>query len=153
MSPLFGKKKKEDDLTEQEDTWIVSQGIHNDSPMIARYDAKYKNFKNRKKYKYQVGVAIPLNNPNPGGLPDPEENRALSDIEDKIDNILCIDDNTLFVSVLTTGVMKEFVFYTSDPETIKIHFENLQNQISSHKIQLMIQIDEDWDAYEYFQPQ
>jgi hypothetical protein len=43
--------------------------------------------------------------------------------------------------------MREFVFYTRDPQRLKHRFEQLRNHITSHELQLLIQMDEAWEIY------
>jgi Family of unknown function (DUF695) len=54
---------------------------------------------------------------------------------------------SLLVAIITTSGMREFVFYTRDPERVKHRFEQLRNQITSHELQLMIQVDEAWEIF------
>ena|SRR6516165_6279490 len=53
----------------------------------------------------------------------------------------------LFVAIITTSGMREFVFYTRDPEQVRKRFEEVRTGITSHQIQLMIQPDEGWSVY------
>lgn len=57
---------------------------------------------------------------------------------------------SLLVAVITTSGMREFVFYTREPEHVKQRFAGLRRSITSHEIQLMIQPDKKWKVYAQF---
>jgi tyrosine-protein phosphatase YwqE len=91
---------------------------------------------------------VPLRNPEPSGLPNSTELPELSVIEDEICELLESEKESLFVAIVTTGGMQEYVFYTSSPEQVKLKFDQLRGKITSHKIQLMIQPDKDWRVFD-----
>lgn len=115
--------------------------------MIVRSNTGYKKFKSVADYDHQVGIAVPMRSPAPNGMPLPEEGAELDLIEDTICESLEAQADSLFVAVITTGGMREFVYYTRAPETVKQQFEQLRSSITSHEIQLMIQPDPDWGLY------
>ncbi|MBF0502246.1 MAG: DUF695 domain-containing protein [Candidatus Riflebacteria bacterium] len=127
--------------------WSIVQGQHNDKIMIVRLNTGYKEFGGIHGYEYQVGIAVPLHSPEPTGLPSPEEDSQLGEIEDAIGASLEQQAESLFVAIITTSGMREFVFYTRDPEQVKQRFRQLQSVITSHEIQLMIRSDKDWEVY------
>jgi hypothetical protein len=127
--------------------WSVANGEHNGKPMFVRTNAGYRNFKGAIGYEHQVGIAVPLLHPEPSGLPASTELHDLDFIEDAICELLETDGESLFVAVITTSGMREFVLYTRSPEQVKRKFEELRNKVKSHEIQLMIQPDKDWQVY------
>jgi hypothetical protein len=68
-------------------------------------------------------------------------------IEDAICNSLQEQAESLLVAIITTSGMREFVFYTRAPQKVQESFEQLRESITSHEIQLMVQLDETWDVY------
>jgi len=94
-----------------------------------------------------VGIAVRLHSPETTGLPSREENAELLAIEDAMCPALQEQAESLLVAIITTGGMREFVFYTHAPEQVKLRFERIRKSITSHEMQLMIQPDEDWEAY------
>jgi hypothetical protein len=115
--------------------------------MIVRSNAGYRDFGSVPGYEHQVGIAVPLRTPEPTGLPSPAEDAELGHIEDLICSSLQDQAESLLVAVITTGGMREFAFYTRDPERLKQRFEQLRNSITSHELQLMIQLDKAWGVY------
>ena len=90
---------------------------------------------------------MPLHSPEQTGLPSPTEDAELAAIEDAIRGLLQEQAESLLVAVITTSGMREFVLYTRAPEVAEKRFEQLRTRIVTHQIQLMIQLDNDWDVY------
>ena len=115
--------------------------------MFVRTNTAYRNFRGVIGYEHQVGIAVRLICPEPSGLPSSTECRDLDAIEDAICDLLEAGAESLFVAVITTSGMREFVLYTRSPEQVKQKFEELRSRVKSHEIQLMIQPDKDWKVY------
>jgi len=92
--------------------------------------------------------AFHISAPEPTGLPSSAENAELGEIEDAICRSLQEQAESLLVAIITTSGMREFVFYTRAPQQLQRRFEQLRNHITSHEIQLMIQLDKTWGVYE-----
>lgn len=144
---FFGKKALNPEQLPIGEAWSVSQGDHDGKPMIVRFHSGYGKFKGVEGYEHQVGIAVPLNAPEPSGLPSSAENRELDSVEDALCAALESGRESLLVAIITTSGMREFVFYTLAPEQVKAKFEQLRKNINSHKIQLMIQPDKEWDVF------
>jgi hypothetical protein len=127
--------------------WSVAEGVYNRRPMFVRTNTIYRDIMGVIGYEHQVGIAVPLRIQELSGLPSSEEFEELNSIEDSICGLLEIERESLFVAAISTGGMREFVFYTRSPELVKQKFQQLQSTISSHGIQLMIQLDRDWKIY------
>jgi hypothetical protein len=115
--------------------------------MFVSTNEGYRSFKTVPGYEHQVGIAVPLNDPEVTGLPGAAELAMLDEIEDAICTSLEEQTESLFVAVITTGGMREFVFYTRHPDRVRERVALLRERISSHEIQLMIQPDRDWQTY------
>jgi predicted DNA-binding protein with PD1-like motif len=61
-----------------------------------------------------------------------------------------VGNESLFAAVITTGGMREFVFYTSNPQTVEVKLKKLRDTIESHTVQGTIKPDEDWGVYRQF---
>jgi hypothetical protein len=127
--------------------WSVSEGKHNGNPMFVRTNVGYRGLPGVAGYDHQVGIAVPLNHPDPSGFPSPDEGEDLSAIEDMVCRLLDAENESLFVASITTSGMRELVYYTRDPKKVKLKFERVRDSISTHRIQLMIQLDKNWDVY------
>lgn len=127
--------------------WSVGEGEHEGKTLIVRCNNGYRDCGSVAGYEHQVGVAVPLRAPDPTGLPGPEEDAQLGDLEDSICTSLEAQADSLLVAIITGSGMREFVFYTRAPDTVRQRFELLRASITSHEIQLMIQPDKDWRVY------
>ncbi|MBI5802999.1 MAG: DUF695 domain-containing protein [Verrucomicrobia bacterium] len=146
----FNKNTSRPDRLPIDDSWSVGQGENNGNVMFVRYNTAYRKFGSVPDYEHQVGICVPLCSPEPTGLPSPEESEQLRVLEDTICDSLGAEAESLLVAVITTSGMREFVFYTRAPESVKLRFEALLKSITSHEIQLMIQPDADWNVYASF---
>jgi hypothetical protein len=144
---MFRKKNPSiDSITVQED-WSISQGIYDENVIFIRINNGLRKLAGHPEYAHQVGIAVPLNNPNEHGLPESDEGEELGVIEEHLLDSLLTDNESLFVGAITTGGMREFVFYTSSPEQVVNKFKTIQKIISTHELQLLIQLDKDWRTF------
>jgi hypothetical protein len=127
--------------------WSVGEGQNNGKVMIVSSNTGYREFGSLPGYEHQVGIAVPLRAPESTGLPSPAEDAELGEIEEVICSSLQEQAESLLVAVITTSGMREFVFYTRAPEQLQQRFQQLRSRITSHQIQLMIQLDKAWGIY------
>ena len=143
----FRKKKPQLDRLPLDGPWSLGSGQHDGKVMIVRCNKGYRAFGSVTGYEHQVGIAVPLRSPEPNGLPSPAENKELGAIEDTICNSLQVQAESLLVAIITTGGMREFVFYTRAPQQVEERFAHLHEDITSPEIQLMIRPDKAWGLY------
>lgn len=132
--------------------WGVAQSGLETSPLIVRYNESAREWVGHKELTIKLGFAIPLNSPNEGGLPNPDENEQLNAIEDIIVREVSSMARGLYTLALTTGVMKEFVFYISPGIDIKTLHESIQALVGTHDVQCMATMEPDWQSYADFTP-
>jgi hypothetical protein len=137
---------------EKEHRWVVVQAAHQGEPVIIRYNETIREWVGHPELPIRLGFAVPLNRPNQGGLPDPDENAALRPIEDLILREVSRETRGVFVLTLTDGVMKEWVFYVAPgADLAKLH-QGIRSQVSSHDVQCMAIKDPEWASYRAFVP-
>ncbi len=139
-------------LTQDSHSWGVAQAEVDSSPLIIRYNESAQSWVGHSELPIKLGFAIPLNSPNEGGLPDPGENEQLNDIEDTIVREIEARTRALHALALTTGVMKEFVFYIPRGTDIKSIHEGIQTSVATHEVQCMAINEPKWDSYRQFAP-
>lgn len=144
---MFRKKYPAIDSIVVQENWGISQGVYDGNVIFIRINNGLKGLARHPEYAHQVGIALPLNYPNEHGLPESGEGEELSVIEDHLVDSLLIKNESLFVGAITTGGMREFVFYTSNPDQVVSKFKAIQELVSSHELQLMIQLDKDWQTF------
>lgn len=143
----FKKKSASPDRLPLDGPWSVANGQNNGRIMIVRSNTGYREFGSLQDYEHQVGIAVPLRQAEATGLPSAAEGAQLDQLEDAICSSLEEKAESLLVAIITTNGMREFVFYTREPERVKQRFDELREKITSHTIQLMIQSDPQWRVY------
>lgn len=143
----FKRKHPPIEQLELEESWSVSVGGVQGKPVIARVNRGVGQAVRHPELAHQVGVAVPLNDPDGTGLPGMDESEQLAAIESKVVDRLQADGQSLHVAVITTGGMREFVFYTTDPEGTRRRFDEAAKEVETHELQLMIQEDPKWRVY------
>jgi len=140
-----------DSLEDIEQLWSVGKVSYSWGPLIVRYSVTAQNWLKHPMLPVKLGFAIPLNYPNKGGLPHPEENREL----DLAEGIICQEVlsrfNGIYTLALTTGKMKEFVFYIPFENNInskvsEIH-KIVDKEVKTHEVQCMAKKDPEWTSY------
>lgn len=140
-------------LTEDSHSWGVAQAGGDPSPLIIRYNQTARSWAGHPELPIKLGFAIPLNSPNQGGLPDPAENEQLNDIEDVVIREIETRTRALQALALTTGLIKEFVFYVPRGTDIKAIHEAVQTAVATHEVQCMAVNEPKWDSYREFAPE
>lgn len=128
-----------------ESNWAVAEGEMDGAPVIVRFNTSMAAAVGHPEHTIRVGVAVPLRNPDPGGLPTFEESEQLNEIEDEIDRL--VGDRAVMVAVVTTGEMREFVLYTGSGDWIAKFDGDLQAAAGDHEVQVMAQRDPEWTVY------
>jgi hypothetical protein len=137
-------------LASNDHKWRIIETSYDDSPLIIRQNVSAKDWFGHTDLSVKLGFAIPLNSPNEGGLPTPEENGELNYIEDIILQEIDSRAKAIAALVLTTGTMREFVFYVTKGTDIALIHRSVQQRVSSHKVQCMAVLDPTWKSYLQF---
>lgn len=152
MWPFSKKWKDLSTLFEEEHQWGMAELDEEQGPLLIRFNSTVKDWEGHPELPIKLGFAIPLNNPNEGGLPDPDENEQLSVVEDAICREVEQGATGVQVLALTTGIMKEFIFYISPGADIAKMHQTLQENVSSHEVQCIAITEPKWDLYKSFSP-
>lgn len=146
MPGLF-KKKLDPSRMFADDNWKVAQGKYEGNPIIVRINANLHPFVGKSDHTLKIGFAIPLNNPHPGEMPDPEENILIAAIEDQITGNLNAKGSAVLALAITMGTFKEFVYYAKPGIDIASIHQELMTNIKSHDIQCIASIENKWETY------
>jgi hypothetical protein len=139
-------------ITDASHAWGVAQGNYDGAPLIVRFSQTAKEWCSHPELPIKLGFAVPLNSPTEGGLPDPVENQQLDDVEDTIRDHVAASTKSVHALVLTTGTMKEFVFYVPSGVDVKTLHEAIQVAVPTHQVQCMAVKEPNWDSYRAFSP-
>jgi hypothetical protein len=133
-----------------EHLWSVGETSMNDQPFIVRFNTSVKSREYQNKFPIKVGFAIPFNTVTIKGLPESEEVEQLNHIEDQI--ISLIKNAGVQALSLTTGGIREFIFYVQSGTDIGSIHQKLLNDIKTHEVQCMAVKDPNWDTYDEYTP-
>ncbi len=139
-------------ITDPSHTWVLAQGEHAGKPLIVRFSESAKEWCAHPGLPIKLGFAVPLNSPDEGGLPTPDENEQLDAIEDTIRTRVAATTNGVHALVLTMGTMKEFVFYIPRGVDIGTLHRAIQAAVSTHQVQCMAVSEPTWGSYKAFGP-
>ena len=143
--PLF--RKFQVSPIDAREAWSVLKGEYDDAPILIRLNTGVRPSVGHPEWGVQIGVAVPFKNPQPDGLPTPEENAELIVIEDRLLQELEQSERAVLVAVITTGQMREFVFYTRSDDWIELWAGPFIDSVHSHTVQTMSRSDPDWGVY------
>jgi hypothetical protein len=131
-------------------SWSVHEGHLNGRPIFVRKNQAAKEFTGHRDYRFRVGVAVPLREPKDNGLPTNDEMNQLNSIEDALTEALEANQESLHVLAITTGGMREFVFYTRNPQMARTVIETARTATSTHEVQGYVQEDPSWTVFKQF---
>lgn len=128
--------------------WTVHNGIYNDTQIILRLNEAIENYACHPDFSYHAAIAIPFLKPDKNGFPLELEDNILGSIEDTLVFTLEQNNKSILVAVVTTGGMREFVFYTSSENEFTSTINIIRSNLDSHELQLFTQEDKDWKTLE-----
>jgi hypothetical protein len=132
--------------------WRVGETEYGGGPLLIRVNSTAKDWAGHPALPIKLGFAVPLNRPNEGGLPDLDENDQLDAIEDIVRQAVEARTKGVHALVLTTGMMKEFVFYVPRETDFQGLHQAIQAAVPTHDVQCMAEHEPKWDTYEQFSP-
>jgi len=143
-------------LKQKEQKWSVGRIDYDWGSLIVRYNETAKEWFAHPDLPIKLSFAIPLNSPVEGGLPSPDENSELDLVEDVIRDEVNANILGVHVLALSTGTVKEFVFYVASDSAIsqkisKIH-EAVKSMVLTHQVQCIAKYEPEWDSYKEFLP-
>lgn len=139
--------KRDLEITEN---WSVSEGTYDGNLLIVRVNRGVAQAVGHSAFPHRVGVAVPLRLPDSNGFPGPEEAEQLQQVEELLSAELGADRQSLYVASISTGGMREFVFYTSDPAATHNLLDRLAKTVTTHELQHIIEPDPKWTVYGQF---
>ena len=151
FSKVFKKNLKSKNNKQKEDKFSLTEMTEDGKKYLLRFKENQLETVETGKYPYQMGIATPLHTNNKG-FPTKEENAQLLVTEQILINGFARDNIALFVGAITGDGVKEFVFYTGDPQKAEVIFEELRSEIKHHELQCNIQEDPMWEIYRIYTP-
>lgn len=148
---MFGPWKKTTKPTYPTDcTWSMLQGENDGSPMLVRRNDGGKQLAAHPDYRYRIGIAFPLRAPDEYGFPGEREAADLDAIEDTLQERLEDGQRSLQVLGISTGGMRELVFYTRDPRYAEEVIASVRASVRTHEVQSYVEEDPEWRLFSDF---
>lgn len=147
---LFAKRHPKLAKLAGQGNWMVGEATNDGRPMFLRINAAAKRFIAHPDLPYRFGVAVGLREPDERGLPQSAEMTELNRIEDALMEALEPALDGFLVAVITTGGMREFVFYIRDPQCAPSAIAAANECCQGHELQHYVQSDPQWLGYQEF---
>ena len=130
--------------------WTIYQGSLSGKPIFIRANTALKSLIHRERFGYKVGFTVLFLNPKADGLPTNEEMNQLNGIEDQIEAAMRKDSLAFPAVVITTGGLREFVFYSGQPAAVRRQIAILGGRVGGHDVQSYVEPDSSWATYQQF---
>ncbi len=115
-----------------------------------RGNTALRELKDRQRFPYRAGFALMFAKPNAYGLPGDDEARELTCVENEIDRTLSVKKLGFLALVITTGGMREYVYYTDRPDGVRSAIRQMGRRVCGREIRTYVTADPGWDVYERF---
>jgi hypothetical protein len=143
-------KAGESPRTPKPDDWLLARMQRNGFPLNVRMANAYRGLGRVPGYEHKIIIVVPLRDPQPSGLPKDSEFDDLKAVEISLCGVLEAENESLCVLAITGCGTRDLVFYTRNPKQARKRIEAIKAIITSHKIDVAIQPDKNWELYGFF---
>jgi hypothetical protein len=112
-----------------------------------RGNTALRDLRERQRFPYRAGFAVMFRKPNRYGLPTTDEARELTTLENEIDRAMSGKKLGFLSLVITTGGMREYVFYSDRPEAVRSLMAKMGGRIQGREVRSYVTADPGWDVY------
>ena len=133
-----------------QDRWLLARGERDGFPMIVRMAAAYRGMGAIPGYDHHIIIGASLRSPTPAGFPSTEEGDDLQRFEENLCAAIEIDNESLCVLVITNRGIRDFIFYTRDPQGAKARIDSALPGLRGFQCEIAIEPDENWEIYAAF---
>jgi hypothetical protein len=106
-----------------------------------------RDLKQRERFPYRVGFAVAFRKPNSYGLPTDDEARELMPLENEIDRAMSGKRLGFLALVITTGGMREYVFYSNRPDAVRREIKKMGTRMHGRDVRSYVTADPGWEVY------
>ncbi|HEX7571966.1 MAG TPA: DUF695 domain-containing protein [Bacteroidota bacterium] len=112
-----------------------------------RGNTALRSLKERERFPYRVGFAVAFRKPNRYGLPTDDEARELTSLENEIDRAMQGKKLGFLSLVITTGGMREYVFYSNQPDAVRRKIKKMGGRMHGRDVRSYVTADPGWEVY------
>jgi hypothetical protein len=115
-----------------------------------RGNTALRALKERQRFPYRAGFAVAFLKPNRFGLPGDDEAQDLTSLENEIDRAMSGKRLGFLTLVITTGGMREYVFYSNQPDAVRKLMRKMGNRMHGREVRTYVAADPAWEVYDRF---
>jgi len=130
-------------------SWVVGQRAHEGRRMIVRRNTSAADGAGDPRFHVRIGVAVPFLSPDAQGMPGVDEHVALGELEDALFDEFQSARRAIGVLTITTGGMREFVFYAEETTWLEASLERVRSG-RRYVLQSYTARDPSWKLYGQF---
>ena len=132
---------------ELNDKWFGVEYEQQGMPVIVRGRRYLKNFVDSNQYNVSVEITWLAEISTESGIPSPEENLFMQEVEEKLVNELEVDLQSIITLVFITNNEKSMIFYTKSEQEFFQRFNKVLSNYKRLNITLERSEDSDWELY------
>ncbi|VAW65347.1 hypothetical protein MNBD_GAMMA09-2941 [hydrothermal vent metagenome] len=131
-----------------QECWGLYEKQLNDRLIRVRLNEGIEDYVCHPRYMHQVCISVPLNDEDENGFPFPEECKLLDELELLLKNGLEEQQLSVFVAVVTSGGVRLYFIYTSQPDSCLELLEKINADWIYHQLSADAREDRNWQAIE-----
>lgn len=133
-----------------DDRFVAAVSDFKGAPLYLRLHYASLECPQTKEFPYKLAFAMPIKQPTTAGVPTADELDQLNAAED----LLRLETPKLFKGMhcmtLTTGLMREAVFYVQPQPRAEELANAIAQKIASHAVQVCYEPEPNWESFRYF---
>ena len=145
-NPSMAQAQQSSNL-ELNDKWFGVEYEQQGMPVIVRGRRYLKNFVDSNQYNVSVEITWLAEISTESGIPSPEENLFMQEVEEKLVNELEVDLQSIITLVFITNNEKSMIFYTKSEQEFFQRFNKVLSNYKRLNITLERSEDSDWELY------
>jgi hypothetical protein len=126
---------------------MFKRGTADGNLAYIRGNTALRGLKGRERFPYRVGFAVTFRKPNRYGLPTDDEARELTSLENEIDRAMSGKKLGFLSLVITTGGMREYVFYSNQPDAVRREIKKMGGRMRGRDVRSYVTADPGWEIY------
>ncbi len=131
-----------------QECWALYEKQLNDRLLRVRLNEGIEEYVCHPRYMHQVCISVPLNDEDESGFPFPEECKLLDELELLLKNDLENQQISVFAAVLTSGGVRLYLIYTSQPDYCIKAVNKINTDWIYHQLSVEAREDRNWEAIE-----
>ena len=133
------------DLMSSHGDWSLRMAGRNDRPLTIVLRDDVAEASDKSSWPIKIGIALPVNRPEPSGLPGKEETTQFHAVDQLIRT--SVGRRAVVVAVIAGDDMQEWLLYAYSGDWIEACHRELIDAVPTHNVQMYAREDHNWDTY------